>query len=79
MTITQERTLRLPDGTRSVQSPFVWRMFVFLSLIALGVCISLATTGRSGYAIAWGVIAAGWFTIGMLLWRKHLKDEDSAG
>lgn len=75
---TSERTMRLPDGTRSVQSPYVWRMFVFLSLIALGVCISLATTGRPWYAVAWGVIATSWFGTGMWLWRKHLR-YDAAG
>jgi hypothetical protein len=69
---------RLPDGTRSVQSPFVWRLFVFMSLVAFGLCITFAAGGRLFYAASWGVITAGWFGIGMWLWRKHLRDDDAA-
>ena len=36
------RRIRLPDGSRSVSSPWVWRGMLFLSLIALGLCISFA-------------------------------------
>jgi hypothetical protein len=67
----------LPDGSRSVQSPFVWRVFVFLSLIALGLSISLGTSGHAMFAIAWGFIAAGWFGVAMYLWRAHLHYEDA--
>lgn len=74
---SKTRRVSLPDGTRSVQSPFVWRLFVFMSFIALGLCITLASSGRMFYAAAWGLIAAGWFTVGMWLWRKHLRDDDA--
>jgi hypothetical protein len=70
--------MRLPDGSRSVQSPWVWRGFVFMSLIALGICITLASVGQGLYAAAWGVIAAGWFGIAMWLWRRHIRDDDAA-
>jgi hypothetical protein len=69
---------RLPDGSRSVQSPWVWRGFVFMSLIALGLCIAFISGRQTVYAVAWGVIAAGWFTIAMWLWRKHIRDDDEA-
>ena len=69
--------LRLPDGSRSVQSPFVWRLFAFMSLIALGLSLTLAMGGRPAYAAAWVVIATGWFSTAMWLWRKHLADDDA--
>jgi hypothetical protein len=75
---SKPRRISLPDGSRSVQSPFVWRMFVFMSLIALGLCITLASAGQDRYAGAWAVIAAGWFAVGMWLWRKHVRDDDEA-
>lgn len=64
--------IRLPDGTRSAQSPWVWRGFLFMSLIAFGLCLSLALSGQRLYAIAWGFITVGWFAIAMWLWRRHL-------
>jgi hypothetical protein len=83
MTSTQSTTTRtwpsrLPDGSKSVQSVWVWRGFFFMSLIALGLCISFASTGLTVFAAAWGVIAAGWFAISMWLWRKHVRDDDEA-
>jgi hypothetical protein len=70
--------LRLPDGSRSVESVWVWRAFFFMSLIALGLCISFVSGGELFFATAWGVIAAGWFAVSMWLWRKHLRDDDAA-
>ena len=64
---------RLPDGSRSAQSVWVWRGFLLLALIALGLCLTLAIDGRTGFAAAWAVIAAGWFAISMVLWRRHLR------
>jgi hypothetical protein len=72
------RQIHLPDGSRSVQSPWVWRGFVFMSLIAFGLCISFVSGGLTVLAIAWAIIAAGWLAIGMWLWRKHVVDDDEA-
>jgi hypothetical protein len=68
---------RLPDGSRSVQSVWVWRGFFFMSLMALGLVISFASEGLHFYAAAWGVIAIGWFGVSMWLWRKHVRDDDA--
>ena len=62
--------------SRSVKSVWVWRAFFLLSLVALGIVILFATNCRTGLAIAWGVIAAGWFAISMFLWKKHSELED---
>jgi hypothetical protein len=59
--------------SRSVRSVWVWRAFFLLSLVAVGVVIIFATNGKTGYAAAWGVIAAGWFAIAMWLWSQHNK------
>jgi hypothetical protein len=70
--------LRLPDGSRSVQSVWVWRGFLFMSLIALGLCISFAAGGMTSFAVAWLLITIGWFAISMWLWRKHVQEDDLA-
>jgi hypothetical protein len=69
---------RLPDGSRSVQSVWVWRTFFLMSLIAVGLVISFMSEGLHFYAAAWAVIALGWFTVSMWLWRKHVRDDDAA-
>ena len=61
------------DESRSVRSVWVWRGFFLLSLVAVGIAIIFATNGKTGYAVAWGVIAAGWFAISMWLWNQHNK------
>lgn len=71
-------SVRLPDGTRSVQSVWVWRGLFFMSLIAAGLALSFASTGLTFYAGAWSFIAAGWFAISMWLWRKHVQYDDAA-
>jgi hypothetical protein len=71
-----ERLFRLPDGSRSVQSPWVWRGFAFMSLIAFGLFLSFVTGHHTMLAIAWGVITVGWFSLAMWLWRRHLRDDD---
>jgi hypothetical protein len=71
------KAVRLPDGSRSVQSPWVWRGFFFMSLIALGVCLTFVSGGQAGYGLAWAVITVGWFTISMWLWRKHTRYDDA--
>ncbi len=70
--------IQLPDGSKSVQSVWVWRGFFFMSLVALGLAISFADQGLRVFAIAWVLIAAGWFGISMWLWRKHVRDDDEA-
>jgi hypothetical protein len=72
---TMSGRVRLPDGSRSTQSVWVWRAFFFMSLIALGLSLTFASGGRTFFAAAWGVIAAGWFAISMWLWRKHVRGE----
>jgi len=52
----------------------VWRGFLFMSLIALGLCLTLALGGRLLYAAAWAFVTAGWFAIAMWLWRRHLTE-----
>jgi hypothetical protein len=67
---------RLPDGSRSVSSPWVWRGMLLMSLIALGLCISLLEERHRGYGIAWAVITVGWFSLSMWLWRRHVREDD---
>jgi len=69
---------RLPDGSRSVESPWVWRGFLFLAFIALGLCLTFVMGGQSMFAVAWAVITAGWFATSMWLWRKHVRADDAA-
>ncbi len=66
------RSVRLPDGTRSVQSPWVWRGLFLMSLIALGLCLTLVAGHHTVYAVCWGIVAAGWFAMSMWLWRRHV-------
>lgn len=70
--------LRLPDGSRSVQSVWVWRGFLLMSLVALGLCLTFAAGGQVFYTAAWAFIAAGWFGISMWLWRRHIRWDDEA-
>jgi len=57
--------------SRSVRTPWVWRGFLLMSLVAAGIAIVLAGNGAATFAALWGVIAAGWFGISMWLWRMH--------
>ena len=59
--------------SRSVRSVWVWRGFFLLSLVAVGIVIIFATNGKTTLAVAWGIIAAGWFAISMWLWNQHNK------
>jgi hypothetical protein len=70
---TSTTKLRLPDGSRSVQSLWVWRGLFLMSLIALGLCLTLLAGGHTTFAALWGVIAVGWFAISMWLWRQNVK------
>ena len=59
------------EESRSVRSVWVWRAFLLMSLVAVGIVIIFATNGKTTYAALWGVIAAGWFATSMFLWKKH--------
>jgi hypothetical protein len=74
---SEPKRFHLPDGSRSVQSPWVWRGLFLMSLIALGLCLTVLTGHHYTYAVLWGVIAAGWFGFSMYLWRQHVNYMDS--
>jgi hypothetical protein len=57
--------------SRSVRSPWVWRAFLIMSLVAFGVVIILLGNGKTSFAAAWAVIACGWLAVSMWLWRQH--------
>ena len=59
------------NESRSVRSVWVWRGFLMMALVAVGIAILLANNHYTSMAILWGVIAAGWFGISMFLWKKH--------
>ncbi len=59
--------------SRSVRSGWVWRGIMVLSLMALGVAIILAGNRQSLLAIFWVVIAAGWFSVSIWVWRMHAR------
>ena len=61
------------EDSRSVRSPWVWRAFLLMTCLAVGIVIILAGNGKTTYAALWGVIAAGWFAISMWLWRQHTR------
>src|SRR5579884_3757942 len=57
--------------SRSVRSGWVWRGFLMLALLGVGVAIIMAGNHQSTLAVLWLVIAAGWFATSMWLWRQH--------
>jgi hypothetical protein len=63
--------------SRSVRSVWVWRGFLLMSFVALGIAIILFGNGLSTFGILWMVIALGWFAVSMWLWRQHIRWEDS--
>lgn len=62
--------------SRSVQSPWIWRGLLLMSLVALGLCFTLLVGGNITFGAMWGVIAVGWFGFSMWLWRQHLRYSD---
>ncbi len=60
-------------GSRSVRSPWVWRGFFVMSLVAFGVVIILLGNHKTGLAVAWTVIGGGWLAVSMWLWRQHTR------
>ncbi len=59
------------EESRSVRSGWIWRGFLMLAMLAVGVAIIMAGNHHPTLAILWGVIAIGWFGFSMWLWRKH--------
>lgn len=57
--------------SKSVRSGWIWRGFLMLALLAVGVAIIMVANHHSSLGIAWGVIAVGWLAISMWLWRMH--------
>jgi hypothetical protein len=44
-----------------------------MSLVALGLSLTFFAGHQRSFAIAWAVIAAGWFAFSMFLWRRHIN------
>jgi hypothetical protein len=61
------------EESRFVRSAWVWRLFLMLSLVAIGAAIIFAGNGLTMDAILWGVIAVGWMAFAVGLWRKHAQ------
>lgn len=61
------------NDSRSIRTGWVWRGFLVLSLIAVGVAIIMEANHHGTFAALWVVIAAGWFGISMWLWRMHSR------
>lgn len=61
------------DESRSVRSAWIWRGFLMMSILAIGISLVLFGNGHRYQTMAelWLVIAVGWFAISMWLWRKH--------
>lgn len=59
--------------SRSVRTGWVWRGFLLLTLMAVGVAIIMEANHHGTLAILWLVIAAGWFVTSMWLWRQHSR------
>ncbi|MDE3204186.1 MAG: hypothetical protein KGQ66_08170 [Acidobacteriota bacterium] len=64
--------------SRSVRSGWVWRGFMMLALLALGVALIMVGNHHSTLALLWVVIAVGWFATAMWLWRQHHRYLDGA-
>ncbi len=73
----EPRKFRLPDGTRSTRSPWVWRGLFFLSLIAIGLSLMLLAGDQFLFGGLWAVIGLGWFGVSMWLWRQTVRWMDS--
>jgi hypothetical protein len=57
--------------SRSVRSGWIWRGFLMLALLAIGVAIIMGANHHAALAVMWLVIAGGWFAVAMWLWRMH--------
>jgi len=61
------------EQSKHIRSGWVWRGFFMLTLLAIGVSIIMFGNHQSTLGILWLVIAGGWFTASMWLWRKHTR------
>ena len=61
------------EDSRFVRTTWVWRSFLMLSMVGIGIAIIFAGNGKSLLAVLWVVISLGWFAFAMGLWRKHTK------
>jgi hypothetical protein len=57
----------------TVRSGWGWRAFLLMALMAVGAAIIFAGNHLGTLAIFWVIIAIGWFTAAMWLWRQHSK------
>ncbi len=62
---------QLSPRSAQVQSPWAWRGFLFMALIALGLAIGFWSGGRDVFGAAWTVISGAWLAVAMRLWRRH--------
>jgi uncharacterized membrane protein len=68
-----QRRYRLVDSP-AITSPWAWRAFFMMTLVALGFCINFAVQHYSlFYSAGWGLITAVWFSFSMFLWRQHTR------
>jgi hypothetical protein len=56
-----------------VRTGWIWRGFLVLTLLAVGVAIIMEANHKATLAILWVVIAGGWFATAMWLWRLHSR------
>lgn len=59
------------QDSRSVRTPWIWRGFLALAMLAVGVALILNGNHHGTLAVLWLVIAAGWTATALWLWRKH--------
>jgi hypothetical protein len=57
--------------SRSVRSGWIWRGFLMLTFLAIGIAIIMEANHHGTLAILWLVIGGGWFATAMWLWRQH--------
>jgi hypothetical protein len=55
-----------------VTSPWGWRIFAVITMVAIGLCLTFSLDGHGVFGILWCVIAAAWGAFTYKLWRLHL-------
>jgi len=56
----------------AVTSPWGWRVLAVFTLLAIGLCITFLLDGHTFIGAMWVVIALGWGSFTLRLWRLHL-------